>query len=258
MPETLKRALVTGATGGLGREFAQQLAADGWRITAVGRQATALDELCSTLPGEGHAGLAADLETAAGMDLVAGHLRTVHHTLLVNNAGFGLYGAFDALPLDRQRAMIRLNCEALTVLAHAFLEVATPGDTLLNVASTLGFTSMPYGATYAATKAFVIGLSQGLWDQQRKRGVHVFALCPGATHTPFHANAGATEASPFPPIAFQQAAEVVRVARRAIAARRGATKVSGVLNKLLVASGRLLPRTWLIQIMGTMVPKTSA
>jgi short-subunit dehydrogenase len=257
MATAIRRAMVTGATGGLGREFAGELARQAWMVTAVARDDAALQQLCSRLPGSGHASLAADLESETGMATVVDRLRAEHYTLLINNAGVGLYGEFEAIPVVKQQRMIRLNCEALTVLAHAYLSEAQSGDTLLNTASTLGFASFPFGAAYAATKAYVIALSEALWYEQTRRGVNVIALCPGATRTAFHTHAGSAEASPFPNTMFQDPGDVIRTAMRAIERRHPAVKISGLMNALLVGSGRLIPRTWVVRIMGGFAPTTA-
>jgi len=252
-----KRAMVTGATGGIGREFALHLAKEGWAVTLVARGAGALEQLRGGLSGAGHQILAADLGTDAGLTAVADRLSAEHHTVLVNNAGFGLYGWFTGIPVSKQRDMIRLNCESLTTLAYSFLSAAQPGDTLLNTASTLGFTPFPSSAVYAATKAYVISFSEALWYEQRPRGVNVIALCPGATRTPFHTQAGASDAAPYPPMMFQDPEDVVRTGLRAINGRRSGAQISGLLNAALVQSSRLLPRTWIVRIMGVFAPKTA-
>ena len=252
----LKRAMVTGATGGIGKGFAQRLAHDGWALTLMARDRAALTALMAELPGSGHDVLSADLGTDEGVKTVSERLAAQRYHLLINNAGFGLYGRFTEIPLAKQRDMIRLNCEALMALAHAFLSASQPGDTLLNTASTLGLTGLPAGGVYAATKAFVISLSEALWYEQRTRNVNVIGLCPGATRTPFHKNAGAADASPFPDFIFQNVDDVVETGVKAIFGRKPGTRVSGLLNALLVGFARVMPRTWMVRVMGAFAPKT--
>jgi short-subunit dehydrogenase len=156
-----KMALITGASEGIGKVFAIRLAKSGYQVTAVARRENKLKELIQTL-GAGHQVLAADLSTSEGQNLVAKKLEMNKYDILVNNAGVGTVGAFTQVPLEKQMAMIRLNCEALVVLSHAFLKNAKEGDSLLNVSSTLAFLPMPMTGLYCATKAFVTSLSESL------------------------------------------------------------------------------------------------
>ena len=106
---------------------------------------------------------------------------------LINNAGFGSMGDFAKLDLERELEMIDLNVRALVDLTHRFLVPMRKRKqgTIINVASTAGFQSVPFMATYAATKAFVLSFSEALWEENRPFGVHVMALCPGVTETNF-------------------------------------------------------------------------
>jgi uncharacterized protein len=163
----LPTALATGASAGIGREFARQLAARGYRVIAVARDTDRLRSLIDEL-GPGHTHVSADLTTAAGRrqvaDLLDGQRRV---DLLVNNAGTAAPGAFITVPLPRVLATMHLNCEALVTLAHQFLFRAQPGDSLLNVSSTPAFAPMPKLSVYAATKAFVTSFSESLRHEQR-------------------------------------------------------------------------------------------
>ncbi|MFI2283339.1 SDR family NAD(P)-dependent oxidoreductase [Nocardia beijingensis] len=229
------RALVTGASAGIGRAFAKSLAAQGYSVTAVARGTDGLDALIAEL-GAGHDHITADLGTEEGLWAVAERLRGGGYTLLVNNAGTAAHGDFTAIGLEASIATLDVNCRAVVVLAHAFLGAATPGSVLVNVSSTLGHTPKPGLAVYSATKSFVTTLSETLWHEQRVRGVRVLALCPGVTAT------ASQTAADVPPWLVQTPEQVVDRARRALSGRTGAVVFTSPLNRALVAASRLLPR----------------
>ncbi|MEV7614230.1 SDR family NAD(P)-dependent oxidoreductase [Streptomyces sp. NPDC089799] len=228
-------ALVTGATAGIGREFARRLAADGHRIIAVARNEDRLRALTSEL-GPAHTYVAADLAAPEGLARTTRTLaeRRVH--LLVNNAGTATGGPFADRPLDRTEEMLRLNVHAPVALAHAFLARARPGDALLNVSSTLAYAPLPGLGVYSATKAFVASFSEALWAEHKDSGVYVLGLCPGMT---------ATESQPHtdaPAALVQTPAEVVTTALAALRRRARPTVVPGTGNRILATLVRALPR----------------
>lgn len=253
--EGKQRVLVTGASGGIGRAFAEELARRGWQVTAVARREAQLDALLGTLKGDGHQRLAADLATVEGIDRVADEIQAGGYHLLINNAGVGTYGAFAETDLSRLLAMLRLNCEAITTLSHAYLAGARAGDALINVSSTLAFLPLPYSSLYSATKAFVTHLSECLWYEQKGRGVYVMGLCPGVTSTDFHTNAGG-EASTAPSAAISQRPEqVVAEALAALERRADPNVITGIVNQAGAFSSRLLPRTAVLAMMGANGPR---
>lgn len=244
-------ALVTGASAGLGTEFARQLSAKGYRLVLVARRKDRLDALAAEL---GHArafesDLAAPGAVAALMADVAAHGETV--SLLVNNAGFGLGGQFAELDGQRQRGMIDLNIGTLTDLAHAVLPdmLAKRKGAILNIASTAAFQPGPGMAVYFATKAYVLSFSEALHEELKGKGISVTALCPGPTATEFSEVAGFEGNG-----AFDRAAvavpQVVRTGLDALAAGR-AVVIPGFLNKIGAQGHRLLPRGVLRRIAGT-------
>lgn len=160
--------------------------------------------------------------------------------LLVNNAGFGLYGRFDELSAARQAEMVHLNCVAPLELAHhALREMRARGSGgVINVASTAAFQPIPYFATYAASKAFLLALSEALWDEARADGVRVLALCPGATPTEFQQVAGTRRPAQTPGILAPR--EVALAALRALERGRSYV-VPGAANALSARLVRLLP-----------------
>ncbi len=235
-------ALVTGASAGLGVEFARQLAAKGRRLVLVARRKQRLDELAAEL-GNARA-VEMDLSqpgaTALLMADVAKHGETVE--VLVNNAGFGLAGGFAELEGLRQRAMIDLNCGALTELAHAVLPgmIERKAGGILNVASTAAFQPGPGMAVYFATKAMVLSFSEALHDEVKRHGVKVSCLCPGPTRTEFRSVSGFNPKGP----AGKVSADAAAVVRAGLAGleRNRAEVVPGLSNKVIAQLHRLFPR----------------
>lgn len=242
MPTRIERALVTGASAGLGAEFGRQLAARGVALTLVARRRDRLENLADQLPVDVEV-LPADLGTGDGVARVAARLvaRSAPVDLLVNNAGFGAYGAFADLPRDDQRGMVDLNVGALVQLTHAALEQQLTRDAggVINVGSTAAYQPDPYGAVYGASKAFVRSFTEAVNEELRGRAVHVMLLSPGFTDTEFQQVAGVADGA-VPPALRTSAERVVREALRDFA--RGRTvSVPGPTNKLNVAAVQLSP-----------------
>jgi short-subunit dehydrogenase len=236
------KALVTGASAGIGRAFATALAAAGYAVTAVARREDRLAGLMADL-GPGHDHLAADLATPEGLRVTAERL-TEPYTLLVNNAGLAIHGGFAETSLEDSLAVMDLNCRAVVTLAHAFLAQARPGAALVNVSSTLGFTPKPGLGVYSASKAFVTSFSESLWHEQKARGVHVLALCPGVTTTE------SQDADGVPSFLVQTPEDVAARALRAVRRREGPTVVSGRPNAVFTAAAGLLPRRTAVSLLG--------
>jgi short-subunit dehydrogenase len=239
--------LITGASAGLGAEFARQLAAKDQKLVLVARRKDRIDALAAEL---GNArSLPLDLSTAGAaaalMADVAAHGE--HVDTLTNNAGFGLTGRFAELDPAREREMIDLNCGALTELCRAVVPgmIERKSGAILNVASTAAFQPGPGMAVYFATKAFVLSLTEALHEELRRHGIKVSALCPGPTATEFGDVAGFGKAIPQ---AFMARAEpVVRAGLRGLERNR-AVVIPGLLNKMSGQGHRLLPRSALRRI----------
>ena len=244
-------ALITGASAGLGVDFARQLAAKGYRLVLVARRKDRLDALAGEL---GHArAVACDLGAPGAVAELMADIKAAGETvsLLVNNAGFGLGGKFARLDGARQRSMIDLNCGALTELAHAVLPdmLAKRKGAILNVASTAAFQPGPGMAVYFATKAFVLSFTEALQEELRTTGITVSALCPGPTTTEFGAAAGLAPNGAIDKLS-ANAADVVRAGLDGLDAKR-AVVIPGLLNKAGAQGHRLLPRAWLRRIAGS-------
>ncbi len=242
--------LITGASAGLGVDFARQCSAKGQRLVLVARRQDRLEALAAEL-GPARA-VAADLgETGAAAQLMAdiqAHGETVD--CLVNNAGFGLWGKFVGLDGQRQRDMINLNCGALVELTHAVLPGMVERGTgaILNVASTAAFQPGPGMAVYFATKAFVLSFSEALHEEVRGHGVRVTALCPGPTETEFGAVAGFKGNGAFDRLS-ARSQDVVAAGLLALDLNR-AVMIPGLANKFGAQGHRLLPRNWLRKVTG--------
>jgi hypothetical protein len=238
-------ALVTGASSGIGRGFAERLARDGHDLVLVARRRGLLDALAGELTSA-HGAVAevieADLATDAGVAAVERRLASGDIELLVNNAGFGTAGEFAELPLDRELQEIDLNVRALVRLCHAALRpmyVRGAGG-IINVASTGGFQPVPFMATYAATKAFVLHFSEALHEEAGAHGVTVTALCPGPVRTGFQDAAG-LDAGSMTAMAWSSVDDVVSQALSAVRRRR-AIAIPGAMNRATATSVGLMPR----------------
>ena len=242
-----KLALVTGASEGIGRSFAKKLASEGYLVLAVARNENRLKELMREI-GPRHGYKVADLSTEAGISSVASELSQKKYDLLVNNAGFAIYGRFEETGFAQIQEILRLNCESVLALSHAFLKTAQPGDSLINVSSSASFFPMPISSVYTASKSFVTSLSETLWYEQKKRGVYVLGLCPGITATKFHTRAGGKDEQ-LPSLLTQTPEQVVAVGMKALRKRRRSVIVSGTQNYVLWLT-KLLPRQWLLVMVG--------
>lgn len=252
-----ERALVTGASSGIGRAMAAELARRGTDLVVVARRESMLDDLAGDLAGAHGVRvevLAADLTDAKGLQTVEERIRAQDDAvdLLVNNAGFGTYGPFWELPAERQEEELRLNVLALVRLSHAAMSVMVPRHRggVLNVSSAAGFQPMAYGAVYAASKTFVTAFSEAIHEEGRPRGVHVSALCPGYVRTEFQEVAEVSEGA-IPKFAWLDVEQVARAGIDAVT-RNQALAVPGVTYQALGIVSRLLPRAMTRKLTGTL------
>jgi hypothetical protein len=243
-------ALITGASAGLGVEFARELSKRGYSLVLAARRKERLDLLAAEL-GNARA-VEIDLGREGAAAELVGNVEAAGETidLLVNNAGFGLHGRFDKADPKRLRQMIDLNCGALTELCRevlpAMIERRSGG--ILNVASTAAFQPGPGMAVYFATKAFVLSLSEALHEEAKRFGVKVSALCPGPTRTEFGEVAGFKGTKLIGRLSMD-AEPVVRAGLEALNANR-AVAITGVVNKAGALSIRFLPRSLVRKLAG--------
>lgn len=249
-----KTVLVTGASQGIGEAFARELVTQGATVILVARNEAKLQAIAASLPaGKAHV-IAADLQQPGAARRLFDEVRRrgLAVDVLINNAGYGLYGAFDELELAGQVGSIELNVVALVELTHLFLPgILERQGGVIQVASAAAFQSTPFTAVYGATKAFVLSFGEALWAEYRDRGVRVLTLNPGQTETGFFDRAGEL---PKQKMATPQ--DVVRVGLASFHAGH-ASVVEGFMNKLMTFSNRLLPRALVAKTVANMIrPKT--
>lgn len=247
-------ALITGASAGIGEELARIMAADGYDLVLVARSRERLETLARELEGAHGVGvrvLPADLSGAAAPAVLAEQVAGlgIEVDVLVNNAGFGLYGPFVAVgsepPTDaaREMEMIALNIGALTHLTKLFLPgmVARGRGRVMNVASTAAFQPGPLMAVYFATKAYVLSFSEAIGVELKRTGVTVTTLCPGPTATEFAAAAAMEGSRLFKPGGVMTAAEVARAGYEGMRDGRSVV-IPGARNRIMARATRLVPR----------------
>jgi short-subunit dehydrogenase len=241
--------LVTGASSGLGEEFARMAAADRSNVVLVARSLDKLNALAAALErdyGVRATVLAEDLADDDAPDVIADALAARHVEIdtLINNAGFGTYGPFAETSLADERQMIAVNIAALTMLTKRLVPgmVARRRGRILNVASTAAFQPGPLMAVYYASKAYVLSLSEALATELEETGVTVTCLCPGPTLTAFQARAGMQRSGLFKAMKVMDAATVAREGYEGMKAGRTLV-IPGVLNRLGVQAIRVSPRS---------------
>jgi short-subunit dehydrogenase len=254
----MNTTLITGASSGIGEAFARRLAARGQNLLLVARREDKLITLCNELGRSKsiraqYVALDLSLPDAPAKLFAEAEARDLRIETLINNAGFGSVGDFAKLELARELNMIDLNIRSLVELTHRFLLPmrGRKSGAIINVASTAGFQPVPFMATYAATKAFVLSFSEALWEENRELGITVMALCPGVTDTGFFDAAQIQK--PAGRIS-QTPEDVVDTALRALS-RRKSHVISGWSNFILVETERMVPRTVIVRAAGAMLRK---
>jgi short-subunit dehydrogenase len=241
-----RTAVVTGASSGIGAALSLALGTRGDHVVLVARSASRLEELAQRIRDAGGAAtvLPADLAQPGAAQRLhdAVRERGLAVDTLVNNAGFGYWGPFEAEPLAHLDGQLQVNVVALAELTRLFVPMLLErGGVVLNIASTAAFQASPFISTYAATKAFVLSFSEALWAEYRGRGLRVAAVCPGPVDTAFIDAMGAGIRST--PV-FRRPLATDEVVRACCAALDGGgpTRVVGWRNWLLAQSTRFAPR----------------
>jgi short-subunit dehydrogenase len=249
-PAESATALVTGASSGIGEAIARQLASRGHGLTLVARREDRLRELASEVTemhGVRAEVIRADLGDQANRDRLAAEIAELglEVEILVNNAGFGGSG-------ERERlvAMVELNCAALLDLQERYLRpmIERGRGAVINVASTAAFQPLPGTATYAATKAFVLSLSEAMHEELRGTGVTMTAVCPGPVKTEFMEVAGIEAAEDQVPGLFWMSADDVAKAAVEAAEKGKRAIVPGLLNRAGAITGQHTPRTLVLPL----------
>jgi short-subunit dehydrogenase len=246
-----QQVMITGASSGIGLQFAEEFARRGANIVLVARSEDKLQAICNCI-SEKYAvktlAITADLSKAGASEQV--YRQAVHMgftpTILVNNAGFATYGRFEQIALERQHEEIMLNCMALVEMTHHALPamINNQHGAIINVASTAALQPDPYMAVYGATKAFVLSFSEAIWAENLDKNIRVLALCPGATDTAFFDVVNATEASVGTRMSTRA---VVDIAFAALVQNKSYV-IAGCANWLLGQLYRVLPREVIVRI----------
>jgi uncharacterized protein len=249
MSTTNQHVLITGASSGIGYEFARVFANEGYNLILVARRTEPMEKLKTEFPKVHIQIIQKDLSLDSACQEVFDEVKDVHIDVLVNNAGFGDTGEFQTLSKNKQTNMIDLNVRALTELTHLFGSkmVERKAGRILNVASVVAFQPGPTMATYFATKAFVLSLSQALTQEWGKYGVQVMALCPGVTISGFQESSSQTD---------KQFVKKGNTATSQEVAQFGYVKlmagkflvVYGFVNGILAFLPRVLPRSLVLKI----------
>jgi short-subunit dehydrogenase len=247
---TFRTALITGASAGMGAEFAAALAAAGSKLILVARRKEKLDALAAEL-AERHGvtveALQADLEKDEDLQRVEGRIAADETLdLLVNNAGFGSPGPFSRTEIGTYLAMIQVHTAASIRLTRAALDgmIVRRRGWIVNVASMAAFSPLS-GPVYSATKAFLVSFSENLQYELAGTGVRLQALCPGMTHTEFH-EVIRMDKSRIPGFMWMSARDVVRISLRALG-RRKVVCIPGLKNRLIAAPMRCAPTAALLR-----------
>jgi short-subunit dehydrogenase len=240
-------AVITGASSGIGAEMARIYAGRGRALVLTARRATRLAELKAeigaTSPDLQVETVVLDLEQPNEAEALVAELdrRGIEVETLVNNAGFGLRGRFATLPYADQVAMLQLNVASLTQLCRLVLPglMARRRGGIINVASTAAFQAIPFMAAYAASKAYVLALSEALHEESRRHGVVVTVLCPGPTATEFAARADMEKSK-----LFKSAMDAAQVARIGIDGHEAgrALVIPGATNRAGAIGAKFAPR----------------
>lgn len=246
--EAVSRAVVTGASGGLGLEFAKLLAADKYDLVLIARSGDKLNAVAAELRdrhGVSVETLPMDLSKPDAAAAV--FARVPECDVLINNAGFGTNARFDDISEERIREEVMLGVLTLTELTRAYLPGmrARRAGRILNVASTAGFLPGPFMAVYYACKAYVLSFSQAIAEELRGTGVSATCLCPGATATGFAERAHSANTLLFQRLPVANAASVAR-AGYACMLRGQDLVIPGLYNKLVWLGPKVTPRRLLL------------
>jgi short-subunit dehydrogenase len=250
-----KWALITGASAGIGMALARELAADGTNLVLTARRRDRLAGLAGELSAKHDVRTlvcVADLAQPEAPREIFAFTEGKHISvdLLVNNAGFGAYGEFRKMELDRLIGMVQVNVRAVVHLTHLYLPgmIARRGGDILILASTAAFQAVPYISAYAATKSFDLQFAEGLAEEMRPYGIRVCALCPGSTESEFHEVAGQPHHTRRPK---ETAEKVAHVGLAGLAAGKSLV-ISGFTNWLGAGTVRFVPRRMVARIAGGM------
>lgn len=255
-------ALITGASSGIGAEFARQLAREGYNLVLVARRRHRLEMIADEIKNEAARRgwaitidmLPADLNSTAGIEQVERRIQSIpDFAMLVNNAGFGAGGTFSKVELQPELSMIQVHIVATMRLTHAALPIlrARGHGAVINVSSLAGFLPSPHAVTYGASKSFLNSFTEGLQHELYGTGVRVQALCPGYTYTEFHDHIG-FDRSRIPAFLWMDAGTVVKESLQALKEDR-VVVIPGFIYKIIYTLVAGVPFRLTTSLVGPMV-----
>jgi uncharacterized protein len=252
----MKTALITGASGGIGKAFAEELASQKMNLVLVARSEDRLNQLAAELqeryPIQVDVIVKDLTETTAVQSIFdLTHSKGIQIDVLINNAGFGDYGTFAQSNGDRQVKMVQLNVLALVDLTHKYLPLMQQNlsGTIINIASIAAFQPVPYLSVYAATKAFVLNFSEALWAETRPYGVKVLAVCPGPTETNFFHEAKFPDALTGKSPKVITSEEVVKETMKALNSGDISVVTGGLLSHFIGNLSKFIPRKTMLELL---------
>jgi len=245
-------ALITGASKGIGKSIALLLAKQGYNLLLVARSENELAELSANIRSTYYVDafyFAVDLSAPGAAEQIATWCSQKPVSILVNNAGYGLWGDFETLDLAGQMSMIKVNIDALVELCYYFIPVLRPQKQayILNVASTAAYQAVPTLAIYAATKAYVLSFSRALRYELKDSPVSVSCLCPGPTDTGFAQRAGMEALAELAAKFNMSADDVAGIGLKGMF-RKKAEIIPGILNKVSAAAVAFSPKSFIERV----------
>ena len=251
----MKTVLITGASSGIGYEFAKIYAKKGYNLVITARRKNNLDRIKQELES---------FDTAICVDIIVLDLskqnsakelyevvkqRGILIDTLLNNAGFGVYGNFIETDIEKEIDMIELNIKSLVVLTKLFLKdmVSRNNGTIINVASTAAFQPGPLMSVYYASKSFVLSFTEAIRNEVRDTNVNISVLCPGPTDTEFEKSASLEESSLFTKLKVMKPEKVAIIGYKGIN-RNKSVIIPGILNNILITFNKIIPRALVINI----------
>lgn len=260
-PSPTSVVVVTGASSGIGEQFARELVARGYRVVVTARREDRLQALCAELGGDEHAiAVGTDLAVPADRDRLAARIDELgaHVDILVNNAGLGIYTTFGAEGREKELQVLRVDVEAVADLMLRYLPgmVEHGRGAILNLSSVSGFQPAPFNANYAASKAYVLWLSEAVNAEVADSGVTVTAVCPGPVPTEFQATNDAQElVNKLPGFVQVSAERVVADALKAADHGQGSVVPGGPQVKLALGSSRFVPTPLALPLLKRMLKR---
>jgi short-subunit dehydrogenase len=252
----MSTALITGASGGIGKAFAEELAARSVNLVLVSRSEQKLNQLAKQLQEQYQIQvdvIAKDLTDPGAAQVLYDTTQAKGLTidLLINNAGFGDYGDFAERDGERQVKMVQLNILALVDITHTFLPEMRQrrSGSIINVSSLSAFQPIPYLSVYAASKAFILNFSQALWAENRSYGVRVLVVCPGPVETNFFTEANMPPALAGKTNKISTSQEVVQESLKALEKGESIVVVGGFSTHAITKLSPLVPRRILLNML---------